>query len=672
MSGKKECRSRSSRPRSSQSEKLKPGRKKTLRPGFCLILSFHLLFLFHGANPVPFAKGLVLLSPFSENFFVSQRKEYKTSPLQRREDARRFYPYHKISQRLRSRIFLDSSRGKTLNVWVYFTDKGLFSKSSLKRRLAQAGENLDERCLWRRLKVRSERNVVDDKDLPLCSFYLGRVEQMVRRIRTTSRWLNALSVEVEASKIQSLARLPFVLKIDLVASFDRDDSILGFSPDSSQEEKNNPFTDYGFSHAQLDQINVLPLHQLGYSGRGVLVCMLDTGFRKSHRVFQSARLIAEWDFVNNDGDVAQDLFDPNDYSDSHGTGTWSILGGYDPGELIGPAFGADFLLAKTETTKFEQPIEEDYWVAGIEWAEARGAEVVSSSLGYTDWYTFDDLDGETAVTTIAANRAVELGVVVVTAAGNERNRPWGHIIAPADGFDVISAGAVNSSGWIAAFSSPGPTYDGRIKPEVCALGVDNWFAANRDDGSGYYTTGSGTSFATPLVAGAAALLLEIHRDWTPAQVRSALLNTASRSSSPDNDYGWGIINAARAADLDLALLNLQSFVIDDDASGESLGNGNGKAEPGETIEVLIFLKNEGKVTASSLVGNLRATHPEIKIINPTITFPPIPSLDIQTSAEAFVLEIPAFFPSHQVVLRLRVEGPNSLSLFESLRIPVFR
>lgn len=278
--------------------------------------------------------------------------------------------------------------------------------------------------------------------------------------------------------------------------------------------------------------------------------MLDTGFRKSHQAFRNARLLAEWDFVNGDGDVQQDLSDPNDYSDAHGTGTWSVLGGFSPGQLFGPAYGADFLLAKTETTSFERPIEEDYWVAGIEWAESLGAEVISSSLGYTDWYTFADMDGRTAVTTRAADRAVSLGVVVVNAAGNERDEPWGHIIAPADGFGVVAVGAVNAGGRIAPFSSPGPTFDGRTKPEVCALGVDDWMAANGADGSDTYGRASGTSFATPLVAGAVALILEAHRDWTPRRVRSALLGTAERNLRPDNNYGWGIIDATSAALVD--------------------------------------------------------------------------------------------------------------------------
>jgi serine protease AprX len=151
------------------------------------------------------------------------------------------------------------------------------------------------------------------------------------------------------------------------------------------------------------------------------------------------------------------------------------------------------------------------------------------------------------VTTRAANRAVSLGVVVVNAAGNERDDYWGHIIAPADGFGVIAVGAVDKTGRLASFSSPGPTADGRIKPDVCAMGVNNWLAGNSQDGSNVYRNGSGTSFATPLVAGVAALLLEIHRDWTPVEVREALIKSADRSYSPDNNYGWGIVNAELAA-----------------------------------------------------------------------------------------------------------------------------
>ncbi len=555
-------------------------------------------------------------------------------------------------------------------LWIFLKDKGPSAIRPQSRDLDPARRGLTGRCLWRRSKMRSGDDLVDDADLPVSQDYIAAIQPFVKKIRTVSRWLNALSVETDGRGLRSLRRLPFVERLDLVSSFARNEP-----PALTEQETAFDFSDpflaqYGLSFTQINQIRVWPLHRAGFSGRGVVVCLLDSGFRKSHEIFRNARLIAEWDFVNGDGDVAQDFSNPNDYSDAHGTGTWSILGGYKPGELIGPAFGADFILAKTETDRFELPIEEDYWVAGIEWAESLGADVVSSSLGYLDWYTFADMDGSTAVTTRAANRAAALGVVVVNAAGNERGTAWNHIIAPADGFDVIACGAVDAEGRIASFSSPGPTYDGRIKPDVCALGVRNWLAANRSDGGPTYSRGSGTSFATPLVAGAAALLLEIHPEWTPMQVREALLGTASRSGNPDNNYGWGIIDATLAADIGLASLEFEEFEIDDDRTGKSLGNGNGRAEPGETIEITVALRNRSRFPAIGLSGKLSSHQFGIIPITATVGFPPLPASEKATSGEPFVVKIPAFFLPRHAIFQLTVEGPSGPCLIDRLRIPI--
>jgi len=458
----------------------------------------------------------------------------------------------KLSPRLIRKLSSLSSSSQALKVWIYFENKGESAEVSLKKCLAQVQQSLPDRCRWRRLKVREESRLVDYEDLPLYFPYAENIITRVNRVRAVSRWLNALSAEAGPQQIYAISELSFVKAIDLVKSFKRNDE---FIREKTREETDTSYKHpiYGRAYDQLNQIKVPSLHLQGLTGKGVLVCMLDTGFRKSHHVFRFNNVLAEWDFVHGDNDVEQNRSDPKDYSDSHGTGTWSILGGFSMGELVGVAFEADFILAKTEMTELEEPIEEDYWVAGIEWAESLGAEVVSSSLGYTDWYKFKDMDGKTAVTTRAANRAVNLGVVVVNAVGNERENSWAHIIAPSDGFEVIAVGAVDASGKVASFSSPGPTYDGRIKPEVCALGVRNWVAANRNDGSDIYRTGSGTSFATPLVGGVTALLLQAHRDWTPRQVRAALMNTASNASSPNNDYGWGIVNAEAAANQSLGL-----------------------------------------------------------------------------------------------------------------------
>jgi len=591
---------------------------------------------------------------------------------QERPAGGRFVAKSKIGRLLANDLTAKDSARKTRPVWISFTDKDRAGVRSLETALSRIEKGLNPRCLWRRSKVLEAGYLVDPADLPLSSAYIEGIGPLVERIRTTSRWLNAVSADVRPSAVRKIARLPFVRKVELVRSFSRSEPL---SPPQSPPRLDlaDPVVGfYGPSFIQINQIDVWPLHRLGYTGQGVIVCLLDSGFRTSHEIFRQARLIAQHDFVNGDGDVAQDFSDPNDYSDSHGTGTWSLLGGYKPGELVGPAYGADFILAKTETDNFEQPIEEDYWVAGIEWAESLGAEVVSSSLGYIDWYTFPDMDGQTAVTTRAANRATRLGVVVVNAAGNERDQSWGHIIAPADGFDVIASGAVDALGRISSFSSPGPTYDGRIKPEVCALGVDNWLAANQEDRSDTYRNGSGTSFSTPLVAGVAALLLEIHRDWTPTRVRQALMSTANLSQNPNNDYGWGIVDAALAADIGWASLGLDGTSVDDDSSGQSLGDGDGRAESGETLEIAVRLKNKGRSDVSGLRGILSLPNPEIVVTSAEVSFPPIPAGETRSGEAPFVVRIPWGFLSRPISFWLRVEGAQGLVLSDYVTVFVSR
>jgi len=281
----------------------------------------------------------------------------------------------------------------------------------------------------------------------------------------------------------------------------------------------------------------------------VMVAVFDTGFDTlSHEAFAAMSIVDRHDFVNGDDDVANGR---DRGEGSHGTETLSVLGGWAPGHLIGPAFNATYILAKTEDTSSETPVEEDNWAAAAEWAEARGADVISSSLGYLTFdpgfpsYTPEDMDGQTAISTRAAERAAERGVVVVISAGNAGPSTLHNTLgAPADGRLVLAVGAVNSSGARASFSSVGPSADGRIKPDVAAQGVAVTAAAPGTASA--YTSVNGTSFSCPLTAGVAALVLQARPTATVSEIEDVLRATASQAAQPDNLLGWGIVDATRA------------------------------------------------------------------------------------------------------------------------------
>lgn len=430
--------------------------------------------------------------------------------------------------------------------WVYLTDKG----ENLDKYYNNPQTVVSERSLERRKKVNSENNLIDYTDIPLNSEYLQSIRSIGLKIKQNSKWLNAVSLYADKRQVNKLKEQQFVKKIDLVSRFKykrpEDKSL-------DERRKSQPRDihsyDYGDSYTQLNQLNVPDAHDMGITGEGVLICLMDAGFNNlEHEAFNNINIIASWDFVNGDGNVD----DEGDMgSGSHGTNTLSTIGGFKEGKLIGPAFNSDYLLAKTENTDSETPVEMDNWVAAMEWADSIGVDVTSTSLGYI-WfdspyedYTWQDMDGNTTVITQAADLAVSKGIVVVNSAGNEGfNASHNTLGAPSDGDSVIAVGAVDSGGDRVYFSSVGNTVDGRIKPDVMAMGSGVTAASSFSQNS--YTSVSGTSFSCPLTAGVAGLLLSFNPNLTPIQVRDIMRTTASNSEDPNREYGWGIVNTIEA------------------------------------------------------------------------------------------------------------------------------
>jgi subtilisin family serine protease len=446
----------------------------------------------------------------------------------------------------RASAVLQAGDATTLhNLWLYFDST----------RVAPRPVVLTERSLERRAKVDPDSYLIDYRDYPLSEDLLDEIRSSGIAIKSVSRWLKAVAVEVGAVQIDRIRRISGLKKIDLAITLTSDRPVESRER-PGMESQSILELDYGYSLFQNQFPRITKLHNAGLSGAGVLIGLFDSGFNTGHPAFDSTHIIQTYDFIHDqvavDGPECPDDIE-TDQQDSHGTLTLGVIGGYVPGTLIGTAYGADFLLAKTEITcgGEELKIEEYDWIAAAEWADSLGADIISSSLGYTVFtdsgsYTHADLNGHTAAITLAAEAAAAKNILVVTAAGNERQRPWGTIIFPADGDSVLAVGAVDGEGELAPFSSPGPTADGRIKPDIVTLGVSVYSARSLSES---YRTASGTSFATPLTAGGAALAFEFDPTLTAMELLDLIRETGSRSSNPDNNYGYGLYDAAASADI---------------------------------------------------------------------------------------------------------------------------
>jgi len=444
--------------------------------------------------------------------------------------------------------------------WIFFDDKAIADDSQFQQALAAVIADYSPAAISRRQKRSSLAQPFGYDDLPVATAYSSAVEQTGATVRVTSNWLNAVSIQAAADQLDVISSLPFVRSIQPVARYSAPQTINVTAENFAPLAPAETATFYGNAETQLAQIGIQQVHALGYTGAGVTIGVLDTGFRRTHVAFNEPGhpidVIAEYDFINNDANTADTINNQH----VHGTYILGVMGAYKPNVLVGAAYGASFLLAKTEVVPTETPIEEDYWVDGLEWLEMNGADVVTSSLGYRTFdspyntfppsYAQTDLNGFTAVTTQAANLATQAGLPIVNAVGNngnDLNPATATLIAPSDAELVISVGAVNSSGTLASFSSTGRNTLPWIKPEVLAQGVSTQTVSPTNNTA--YLGVNGTSLSTPLVASTVALMLQANPNLTVAQIRDILFSTASRADNPDTQYyreGYGIINAYEA------------------------------------------------------------------------------------------------------------------------------
>ena len=447
---------------------------------------------------------------------------------------------------------------ETLKVWVLFADKGFSTPADQHKAINQYQTQMSNRAKYRR-ESRAHLTRPDFTDLPIEARYIEAVLQLGGKLRSKSRWLNGIGVEATPQEIRAIALLPCVSAIDPI----RQHTAVFNVPSSGSSFPSAPSSanvlDYGNAKTQIAQIQADFLHQEGFFGENIVVGLLDTGFNLEHTALEHVDVIAQRDFINDDANTADQVNQDDPNQDDHGSMVLGVLAGDAPGQLIGVAPRARYLLGKTEKVSqqgvlFERQIEEDWWVEGLEWLEEMGADVVSSSLGYADWYRFSDLDGKTSKVTVAANLAVQKGMPVIIAAGNLGAQPMddafgipGRITPPADGFDVLAIGAVDRDGQVLPFSSRGPTFDGRIKPDLMAMGA-GVTSINTSMRDGFSSDHIGTSAAAPLAAGAAALLMEAFPLATVPDIVNTLRMTASQASTPDNIVGYGVLRARAAYD----------------------------------------------------------------------------------------------------------------------------
>jgi serine protease AprX len=429
-----------------------------------------------------------------------------------------------------------------VKLWVLFKNK-----NGTPYTIANANDFLSVKSINRRVMYNTP---VDQTDLPVTPAYVSQVDNVNNvKVLYASKWLNGVVVSIPMADlnvaINAINNLPFVMTLATVnryaVTYPKTTPDAGAGAEQqSLKTTNTASFNMGGSYWQNKQMNLECLHDAGYRGKGITIAVLDAGFANVNNspMYDSLRarggIIGTRDFVTGGNSVYEDS--------DHGAAVLSCMAAIKPGVIMGSAPAADYWLLRTEEGAFETLTEEYNWIRGAEFADSVGVDILTTSLGYTTFdnasqnHNYNTLNGRTAPMSIAATMAARKGMFVLNAAGNDGASGWQYICVPADADSICTVGAIDSAGSYASFSSVGPTADGRIKPDLVARGLGAWIASS--DGSVCFP-GNGTSFATPVLAGAVACYWQAHRGLNNIQLLKTLKNSASNKNSPNNFIGWG-------------------------------------------------------------------------------------------------------------------------------------
>lgn len=426
--------------------------------------------------------------------------------------------------------------------WVNFTDK-----NNNPYNLGNPGAFLSAQSVLRRTFYNVPYHPTD---LPVTPSYISQVAAVPGvTVMYASKWINGVVIAVTNTNVLgTINSFSFVSSSTVVNKYKLGQPApeAPVAPVTQQNRSAlaaaTPSSYYGGSYWQAKQLGLQCLHDQGYRGQGIIIAVLDAGFSNVdiNPVFDSLRnrsgILGTRDFVAGGTSVYED--------DSHGAMVLSCMAAIKPNVIVGTAPLSNYWLLRTEEAASEKIIEEYNWIRGAEFADSVGADILSTSLGYTTFdnpaqnHTFAELDGRTSKMSIAANLAARKGLFVLNSAGNGNGSPWPKISMPADADSICTVGAIDTLYNVTGFSSIGPTADGRIKPDLVARGGNAWVSYNT--GSCGYA--NGTSFSCPILAGAVACFWQAHKTYTNIKILDTLRHTASFSLTPNNSRGWGTTN----------------------------------------------------------------------------------------------------------------------------------